>query len=77
MSAAEYPVSTYTPSERELQFAREILSGPPADDLYVHYLVGVLRSTLGMTENSQDATAEQMVRASRAAILAYDEIRNR
>ena len=76
MSTEEHPVSTHTPTEKELQFAREILSGVPDDDLRVHYLVGVLRSQLGMTENSRDdVSAEHMVRNCRAAILAYDERR--
>lgn len=71
-------MSTHTPTEKDLEFAREILSHQPADDLYVHYLVGVLRSHLGMTENArQGVQAEQMVRNCRAAILAYDERRNR
>ena len=70
-------MSTYTPTDTELQFARDVLAGAPVLDdrgLLTHYLVGMLRSQLGMTENSRnDVSAEQMVRNCRAAILAYDE----
>lgn len=69
-------MSTYTPTDGDLQFARKVLAGAPGGDdgLLIYYLVGMLRELLGMTAGApDDVSAEQMVRNCRAAILAYDE----
>jgi hypothetical protein len=69
-------VSTYTPTDADLQFARNVLAGSH-DDFLPHYFIGVVRSLVGLGDNPGDRTDKEMVRMIRAAFVAYDERRDR
>lgn len=62
-------MSTYTPTDKDLQAARRVMANSH-DDWLPHYLIGVVR---GLVE--EERPAEETVRRVRAALIAYDERR--
>jgi hypothetical protein len=74
--STDTPSDAYGPTEEGLAFARDVLSHSD-DELLTPYLIGVIRSLVGMGDNPRERPPAEMVRMIRAALVAYDERRER